>query len=47
MRKELEKKALKGVKVLDGNAAEMPVEEEWADAVVAAQVSSDLFDYWI
>jgi len=39
MREELVKKGL-GVKVLDGNAASMPVEEGWADAAVAAQVSS-------
>ncbi|MCJ1397147.1 hypothetical protein MMC11_000339 [Xylographa trunciseda] len=39
MREVLEKKGLKGVKVVDGTATEMPhVESGWADAVVVAQV---------
>ena len=39
MRKVLEGKALKGVRVLDGAAVAMPaVETGWADAVVVAQV---------
>lgn len=37
MRGELERKNLK-VKVVEGNAAEMPVDEDWGDACVAAQV---------
>lgn len=38
MRKQLEVKKLKGVKVIGGNAAHMNVDEGWADAVVIAQV---------
>ena len=39
MREVLKKKGLKGVKVVEGTATEMPaVEEQWADAVVVAQV---------
>ena len=38
MRKELAKKDLKGVKIMDGNAANMPIESQSVDAVVAAQV---------
>lgn len=38
MRGELEKKDL-GAKVLDGNAENMPVEDGWSDALIAAQVS--------
>ena len=38
MREVLEKKGLKGVKVIEGTATEMVgVEEQWADAVVVAQ----------
>ncbi|KAF4634870.1 hypothetical protein G7Y89_g3230 [Cudoniella acicularis] len=42
MRGELVKKDLKGVKVVDGDAANMPLEDGWGDSLVAAQVS-DLF----
>ncbi|KAI4128111.1 MAG: hypothetical protein LQ338_002896 [Usnochroma carphineum] len=38
MRRECEAKGLRGVKVEDGMARSMPVETEWADAVVVAQV---------
>ena len=38
MRKELAKKDLKGVKIMDGDAANMPIESQSVDAVVAAQV---------
>ncbi len=41
MRQELVKKDLgPRVKVLDGNAAHMPVEDGWGDTLIAAQVSS-------
>jgi 16S rRNA A1518/A1519 N6-dimethyltransferase RsmA/KsgA/DIM1 with predicted DNA glycosylase/AP lyase activity len=43
MREGLVRKALGGrVKALDGNAAEMAVEEGWGDACVAAQVGDVL-----
>lgn len=39
MRKELEKKALVGVKVLEGEASKMHgIESQSVDAVIAAQV---------
>lgn len=38
MREVLEGKGLRGVKVLDGTAEELPVEDGWADAVFVAQV---------
>lgn len=38
MREELVAKNLKGVKVVDGLAAHMPIDDEWGDAGVAAQV---------
>ena len=38
MRKELVAKTLKGVKVIEGTAANMNIDEGWADAVVIAQV---------
>jgi SAM-dependent methyltransferase len=47
MRAELEKKAFGGVKVQDGSAEAMGIEEGWADAVVAAQVYPTLFSYHI
>ncbi|KAB5580778.1 S-adenosyl-L-methionine-dependent methyltransferase [Coniochaeta sp. 2T2.1] len=37
MRAQLEKKQLRNVTVTDGHAAKMPVEDEWADACIAAQ----------
>ncbi|KAF6839920.1 putative SAM dependent methyltransferase [Colletotrichum plurivorum] len=40
MRAELERKALKDTKVLDGFAAKVPLEEEWGDACVVGQVST-------
>lgn len=40
MRAELERKALKDTKVLDGFAAKVPLEEEWGDACVVGQVSN-------
>ena len=42
MRKVLEEKKLKGVKVVEGSATSLEaVEDGWADAVVIAQVSTD------
>jgi hypothetical protein len=38
-REELVKKSLRGVKVLEGDAAHMPIEDGWGDALIAAQVS--------
>lgn len=40
MRKELEKKSLKGVVVRDGSAAHIPLEDESVDGVIASQVCS-------
>ncbi|KAF9876438.1 hypothetical protein CkaCkLH20_05846 [Colletotrichum karsti] len=37
MRAELERKALRGTRVLDGFAAKVPLEEEWGDACVVGQ----------
>lgn len=37
MRSQLEKKELRNATVTDGHAARMPVEDEWADACIAAQ----------
>ena len=43
MRQVLNDKALPGVKVLNGTAANLEeIEAGWADAIVVAQVSSDL-----
>ncbi|KAI9818182.1 MAG: hypothetical protein M1827_000807 [Pycnora praestabilis] len=42
MRKELERKNLKGVVTKDGDATHMPVQDESVDAVVAAQPLHDL-----
>jgi hypothetical protein len=39
MRQELEKKDLKGVKSVDGDACNIPLEEGWGDCLIAAQVS--------
>lgn len=39
MREELVKKALKGVRVQEGDAGHMSVEDGWGDALIAAQVS--------
>ncbi|KAI4160496.1 MAG: hypothetical protein L6R39_000202 [Caloplaca ligustica] len=39
MRRVCEAKGLTGVKVVDGVANRIPVETQWADAVVVAQVS--------
>jgi ubiquinone/menaquinone biosynthesis C-methylase UbiE len=39
MRRELIRKELRGVRVEDGDAGHMPVEDGWADALIAAQVS--------
>jgi ubiquinone/menaquinone biosynthesis C-methylase UbiE len=36
MREELVKKSLRGVKVLEGDAAHMPIEDGWGDALIAA-----------
>ena len=41
MRAVLEAKGLRGVRVVDGTAEEMGVEEGWADAVFVAQVGVD------
>jgi ubiquinone/menaquinone biosynthesis C-methylase UbiE len=39
MREELVGKKLRGVRVEDGDAAHMPIEEGWGDALIAAQVN--------
>jgi tRNA G46 methylase TrmB len=41
MRGSLLGKALRGVRVVDGDAGNVPVEDGWGDACVAAQVSSE------
>jgi hypothetical protein len=39
MREELVKKNLRsGVKIMEGDAGNMPIEEGWGDALIAAQV---------
>jgi SAM-dependent methyltransferase len=38
MRNKLAKKDLRGVEILDGKADKMPVDSEWGDACIAAQV---------
>ena len=38
MRRELERKGLRGVRILEGEAAKIPMETGKADAVVVAQV---------
>lgn len=40
MREKLAEKDLRGIEVTDGKADKMPVEDEWGDACIAAQVSS-------
>ena len=42
MREELVRKQLRGVTVGKGSAEDMGVEEQWADAVISAQVGQDL-----
>jgi 16S rRNA A1518/A1519 N6-dimethyltransferase RsmA/KsgA/DIM1 with predicted DNA glycosylase/AP lyase activity len=42
MREKLAQKDLQGVEVLNGKADEMPVDDEWGDVCIAAQVSSDV-----
>jgi trans-aconitate methyltransferase len=44
MRAESVRKELKGVKVMDGDAGNMHVEEGWGDSLIAAQVSEMLCD---
>jgi hypothetical protein len=39
MREELVRKKLRGVKVEEGDAGNMPIEDGWGDALIAAQVS--------
>lgn len=39
MRDKLVQKNLLGVEVIDGKADKMPVDDEWGDACIAAQVS--------
>jgi trans-aconitate methyltransferase len=39
MRAESVRKELKGVKVMDGDAGNMLIEEGWGDSLIAAQVS--------
>jgi len=43
MRAVLEKRNLSGVKVVDGTAEDVPVEDGWADAVFVAQVGGIFF----
>lgn len=46
MRQVLEKKALKGVRIVNGTAANLGgIEEDWADAVVVAQVRCELLKW--
>ena len=48
MRQVLESKALKGVKIVDGTAANLEgIEEDWADAVVVAQVRCRLAKLYV
>lgn len=42
MREELVRKQLRGVTVGKGTAEDMGVEEQWADAVIIAQVGKDI-----
>ena len=42
MRSELVRKQLRGVTVEKGSAEDMGVEEQWADAVISAQVGRDI-----
>ena len=42
MRDVLVKKGLERVRVEDGDAGNMPIEDDWGDACVAAQVRSSL-----
>jgi hypothetical protein len=39
MRQKLVEKDLPAVEVIDGSASKMPIEEEWGDACIAAQVN--------
>lgn len=43
MRRVLSERGLKGVRVVDGTAEEVPVEDGWADAVFVAQVGNQSF----
>jgi len=43
MRDKLIQKDLRGVEVLDGKADKMPVDSEWGDACIAAQVSLPIY----
>ena len=42
MREELVRKKLRGVTVGNGSAEDMGVEEQWADAVISAQVGQNI-----
>lgn len=49
MKETLLKKSLGGdLKVVDGDASNMPVEKDWGDALIAAQVSDMFFffEFW-
>lgn len=45
MRRVLSERGLKGVRVVDGTAEDVPVENGWADAVFVAQVGSGFTSY--
>jgi hypothetical protein len=45
MRRVLSERGLKGVKVVDGTAENVPVENGWADAVFVAQVGSQSISF--
>ena len=47
MRKVLSERGLRGVKVVDGTAEEMPVGDGWADAVFVAQVGNQSFSLFL
>jgi hypothetical protein len=45
MRRVLSERGLKGVRVVDGTAEDVPVENGWADAVFVAQVGHQLISF--
>ncbi|EHL03316.1 putative Uncharacterized methyltransferase C25B8.09 [Glarea lozoyensis 74030] len=45
MRLELEKKELKGVKSVDGDACNIPLEDGWGDALIAAQKNVNCYRF--
>ena len=45
MRRVLSERGLKGVKVVDGTAEDLPIENGWADAVFVAQVGIESISF--